>query len=127
MDIYFLVFSEQNDLSCSDTNCPSCTFLRFIQLSVSCLRSEKIPPGPFHLPIIGNLLFLGAEPHDVFHRLVKEYGDVYGFSFGMNRMVIIKIKLNLQEKHLYRKVLMILCLETCLGISERSPSYSKLF
>ena len=50
---------------------------------------KKYPPGPFPLPIIGNLHLLGSDPHEDFHRLSKKFGDVYGFSFGMNRLVVV--------------------------------------
>ena len=50
---------------------------------------KKYPPGPFPLPIVGNLHLLGPDPHEDFNRLAKKHGDVFGLSFGMNRLVIV--------------------------------------
>ena len=49
----------------------------------------RYPPGPLPLPVIGNLHLLGTQPHKVFRELSKKYGDVFGISFGMNRIVIV--------------------------------------
>ena len=43
---------------------------------------RKYPPGPFPLPLIGNLLLLSKDPHLDFIELGKKYGDIFSISFG---------------------------------------------
>ena len=54
------------------------------------MRLKKYPPGPWPLPIIGNLHLIRSQPHKVFHELAKKYGPVMSFSFGTQRMVVIQ-------------------------------------
>lgn len=53
------------------------------------LDLKKYPPGPFPLPIIGNLHLLGKKPEQAFKRLSKKFGDVMSVSFGSQRVVVI--------------------------------------
>ena len=52
-------------------------------------KMKGSPPGPFPLPIIGNLHLLGRRPHLTFKELSKKYGDVFRISFGTKRVVVI--------------------------------------
>ena len=54
------------------------------------LQLKQYPPGPWPLPIIGNLHLLGNAPHKALRRLAKKYGPVMSFSFGSQRMVVIQ-------------------------------------
>ena len=54
------------------------------------MRLKEYPPGPWPLPLIGNLHQLSSEPHKSFYRLAKKYGPVMSISFGAQRMVIIQ-------------------------------------
>ena len=49
------------------------------------------PPGPFPLPILGNLALLGKFecPFEGFSALSKIYGNIYSLSFGSTRGVIV--------------------------------------
>ena len=53
------------------------------------LELRKFPPGPFPLPIIGNLHSLGEKPHQTLAEYSKKYGSVFSISFGLRRVVII--------------------------------------
>ena len=53
------------------------------------LELQKYPPGPFPLPIIGNLHLIGKKPEQSFKKLSKKYGDVMSLSFGSQRVVVI--------------------------------------
>ncbi|XP_047127905.1 steroid 17-alpha-hydroxylase/17,20 lyase isoform X2 [Hydra vulgaris] len=55
------------------------------------------PPGPFPLPIIGNLHLIGKKPHEKFVEYSKKYGEVFSLSFGMHRVVIVSGKDSIRE------------------------------
>ncbi|XP_066928073.1 steroid 17-alpha-hydroxylase/17,20 lyase-like [Clytia hemisphaerica] len=61
-------------------------FINYVEHLIS-LR--KYPKGPFPLPLVGNVLLLSKRPYMDFIELGKTYGDVFSFSFGMNRAVIL--------------------------------------
>ena len=51
---------------------------------------KNYPNGPFPLPVIGNLnLLVNQKVHKRLAEFSKTYGDVYGFSIGMERTVIV--------------------------------------
>ncbi|KAK3722060.1 hypothetical protein QZH41_007362 [Actinostola sp. cb2023] len=52
-------------------------------------ESAKLPPGPFPLPIIGNLHLLSSKPYLDLHRLGRRYGPLYSLRMGCNRVVVI--------------------------------------
>ncbi|XP_029952741.1 cytochrome P450 2F2-like [Salarias fasciatus] len=53
-------------------------------------RPRNFPPGPFALPILGNLLNLNLEnPLKDFERLRRTYGNVYTLFIGRNPTVVI--------------------------------------
>ncbi|GFV45692.1 cytochrome P450 2J5 [Trichonephila clavipes] len=52
-------------------------------------NSKKLPPGPYSLPIVGYLPFLGKEPYKVLHNLRKKYGNIFGLYIGRSYTVIL--------------------------------------
>ncbi|XP_060193692.1 geraniol 8-hydroxylase-like [Lycium barbarum] len=52
-------------------------------------RSRKLPPGPFPLPIIGNLHLLGNQPHESFARLANFHGPIMRLKLGQITTVVI--------------------------------------
>ncbi|GBN83011.1 Cytochrome P450 2J5 [Araneus ventricosus] len=52
-------------------------------------KRKHLPPGPFKIPIVGHLPFLGEEPFRVLHKLTEKYGNVYGIYLGRNYFVIL--------------------------------------
>ena len=61
------------------------------------LKLKNYPPGPYPLPVIGNLHLLGEKPHESFRDLSKKYGDVFSISLGMQRVVIVNSKESARE------------------------------
>jgi len=53
-------------------------------------RLKEYPPGPWPLPIVGNLHLISSEPYKALNRLGKKYGPVMSFSFGSQRFVVIQ-------------------------------------
>ncbi|KAF8786958.1 Cytochrome P450 2J5 like protein [Argiope bruennichi] len=50
---------------------------------------KHLPPGPFNLPVVGQLPFLGKEPFRGLHKLTKKYGSVFGLYLGRNYCIIL--------------------------------------
>ncbi|KAL1552546.1 unspecific monooxygenase [Salvia divinorum] len=62
-------------------------------IAVSCFlsfrRRRSLPPGPFPLPIVGNMLQLGSNPHQTFAKLSKRYGPLMSIHLGSLYTVIV--------------------------------------
>ncbi|GFT99345.1 cytochrome P450 2C8 [Nephila pilipes] len=52
-------------------------------------KKRKLPPGPFNLPIVGYLPFLGEKPYLTFQKLSEKYGPVFRLLLGKFTAVII--------------------------------------
>ena len=77
------------------------TFLLLFPLLLSCIcifisiigshspKSSKLPPGPFTIPIIGNILELGSNPHKALAKLSKIYGPIMTLKLGSITTIVI--------------------------------------
>ncbi len=45
-------------------------------------RPYKAPPGPAHIPLVGNNVFTGNRDINVFADLAKKYGRIYSIYLG---------------------------------------------
>ncbi|KAL4562781.1 hypothetical protein LXL04_026811 [Taraxacum kok-saghyz] len=52
-------------------------------------RTPRLPPGPYPLPIIGNLLKLGEKPHRSLATLSKQYGPLMLLKLGSRTTVVV--------------------------------------
>ncbi|RWS23199.1 geraniol 8-hydroxylase-like protein [Leptotrombidium deliense] len=52
-----------------------------IESIISCDYYNSNLPGPYCLPIVGYLPFLGTRPHKVFNKLAEKYGPVFKYTF----------------------------------------------
>ena len=52
-------------------------------------KLRNYPPGPWGLPILGNLAQLGSSPHITLTELSKVYGDVFSLKFGSRKAVVL--------------------------------------
>jgi len=50
---------------------------------------RKLPPGPWGLPVIGYLLFMGSEKHTRFMELAKQYGSLFSTRLGSQLTVVM--------------------------------------
>ncbi|XP_047130699.1 steroid 17-alpha-hydroxylase/17,20 lyase isoform X2 [Hydra vulgaris] len=67
----------------------------YIKHLVDCL---VYPRGPFPLPFVGNAyLFSKGKPYKEFVKLGKTYGNVFGFSIGSIRYVVVNSLEGIQE------------------------------
>ncbi|KAL8238779.1 hypothetical protein R6Q59_015346 [Mikania micrantha] len=66
-------------------------------LSYSSKRSAPLPPGPYGLPVIGYLPFLGHNLHERFTMMAHKYGPIFSLRLGsklhivVNTMDLVKI------------------------------------
>ncbi|KAJ8544881.1 hypothetical protein K7X08_017464 [Anisodus acutangulus] len=52
-------------------------------------RSKRLAPGPFPLPIIGNIHLLGDKPHVSLTQLAKKHGPIMNMKLGQINTVVI--------------------------------------
>ncbi|KAH1089564.1 hypothetical protein J1N35_016821 [Gossypium stocksii] len=52
-------------------------------------KNKRLPPGPKGLPIIGNLLMIGNNPHHDFQRLAQKYGPIMHLRFGLMPVIVV--------------------------------------
>jgi len=52
-------------------------------------RSPPLPPGPWGLPIIGNLPFLQPELHTYFQGLAKKHGPIFKLWLGAKLTIVV--------------------------------------
>lgn len=50
---------------------------------------SRLPPGPFPLPLIGNLHILGGELHVILKNLAEKYGDVFRLYIGGKLVIVL--------------------------------------
>ncbi|XP_038875939.1 geraniol 8-hydroxylase-like [Benincasa hispida] len=60
-------------------------------------RNPKLPPGPTPLPIIGNLLDLGHNPHQSLAKLAKSYGPIMSLKLGQVTAVVVSSPETIQQ------------------------------
>ena len=58
---------------------------------------EKPPPGPWGVPILGYLPFMGLDATATFNKLRKIYGDLFTISMGSHRAVVVNGLDNIRE------------------------------
>ncbi|XP_071962863.1 cytochrome P450 2U1-like [Antedon mediterranea] len=52
-------------------------------------RTDNLPPGPWGLPFLGNVLSIGKNPHLTFMEMAKVYGDVFCVKMGSQRVTVL--------------------------------------
>ncbi|XP_007036492.2 PREDICTED: cytochrome P450 CYP736A12 [Theobroma cacao] len=52
-------------------------------------NDRKLPPGPWALPIIGNLHMLGKLPHRTLHHLAQKYGSIMSIRLGYVPTIVV--------------------------------------
>ena len=52
-------------------------------------QTRRQPPGPWGVPVLGYLPFLGRKMNIAFTNLAKKYGDVFQLSMGSRKVIVI--------------------------------------
>ncbi|XP_034046726.1 cytochrome P450 2K1-like [Thalassophryne amazonica] len=85
-DYFFFIFSSPT------TVLLFITFLLVLCLAYSSFASHtgNDPPGPSHLPLLGNLLQIDLKrPHNTLCEFSKKYGSVFTVYFGPTKVVVL--------------------------------------
>jgi hypothetical protein len=51
-------------------------------------KSQKLPPGPWPWPVVGNLFMLGKSPHIALARFAEQYGPLVYLRLGSTHTVV---------------------------------------
>ncbi|XP_070536151.1 cytochrome P450 1A1-like [Ptychodera flava] len=52
-------------------------------------KRRLCPPGPWGLPVLGNLLSLGSHPHLSLTKMAKKYGPIFKIHLGQKPVVVL--------------------------------------
>ncbi|XP_058731454.1 cytochrome P450 71AU50-like [Vicia villosa] len=63
--------------------------LAFLWLWGTNKNTNKLPPGPKGLPILGSLLKLGPNPHRDLHQLSQKYGPIMHLRLGLKPTIVV--------------------------------------
>lgn len=69
------------------TVCLVYLIIRFFRTEIP--KGLRRPPGPKFLPIIGNVLEVGSNPHLSLSAMSKRYGDVFQIQLGMRPVIVL--------------------------------------
>ncbi|KAM7257823.1 hypothetical protein ACFE04_013564 [Oxalis oulophora] len=68
-------------------------------------KNTKLPPGPFPIPIIGDLFKIGHNPHKSLSKLANTYGPIFSLELGVSKTIVVSsaeiAKQVLQKKDVY--------------------------
>ncbi|KAJ0802839.1 putative cytochrome P450 [Helianthus annuus] len=53
------------------------------------LYTTSLPPGPYGLPIVGYLPFLGSNLHERFTEMAHKYGPIFSLQLGSKLYVVV--------------------------------------
>ena len=82
--------------------------------------SDGKPPGPWSLPVIGNIFLFGKAPHKNVTRLAQHYGRIFSMKLGSREVIILNDIDTVKEALTSRLVLPCTVLSLQVEVRERS-------
>lgn len=87
-------YSYKKNLTLFEVNFLTCILTSIILIIVVSLYFKRkkqlpLPPGPYGVPFLGFLPFLGQDFHLTLTNLAKSYGPLFQIFLGNNRIVVI--------------------------------------
>ncbi|KAI3756490.1 hypothetical protein L1987_56311 [Smallanthus sonchifolius] len=67
---------------------PALVFLWY-KLMLFLKATTSLPPGPYGLPVVGYLPFLGSNLHEVFTDMAHKYGPIFSLQLGRKLHVVV--------------------------------------
>uniref|UniRef100_A0A914XIP6 unspecific monooxygenase n=1 Tax=Plectus sambesii TaxID=2011161 RepID=A0A914XIP6_9BILA len=58
------------------------------------------PPGPYGLPVVGYIPFIGSKAHLTFVKLAQKYGDIFQVQLGSQKVVVLNSLDVIKEAHI---------------------------
>lgn len=80
----------------------SIVFAIFLGWLIFSRRPSNLPPGPWGLPVVGNIFLFGFSPHRNVTKLAKQYGDVFSMKLGSRQVVILNTVDSVKEALVHR-------------------------
>lgn len=77
-----------------------CTlFLLVVFIVVSFVKKwkMKLPPGPYGVPMLGYLPFLGPTTYLTMYELAQKFGDIYSIALGQRVMIVLSDPMLIRE------------------------------
>ncbi|KAK1430560.1 hypothetical protein QVD17_13385 [Tagetes erecta] len=69
---------------------PALVFLWYkLMLFYTTKASTPLPPGPYGLPLVGYLPFLGSNLHEIFTNMAQKYGPIFSLRLGSKLCVVV--------------------------------------
>ncbi|KAJ1206847.1 hypothetical protein NDU88_002242 [Pleurodeles waltl] len=65
------------------------TFLLVFKMLRNIKKEGKSPPGPWGVPVFGNIFQLGALPHITLSKMAMQYGDVFLVNLGTVPVLVV--------------------------------------
>lgn len=58
---------------------------------------KRLPPGPYGIPVLGYIPFLGENTYLTLYELSKKFGDIYSISLGQRVFVVLSDPIIIRE------------------------------
>lgn len=82
------IFFRESSMLSPALLCCAAVIIGLLFLGLSKIQRNS-PPGPFGLPVVGNLIQLGESPHLALTEMARVYGSVFSIRLGWRKAVVL--------------------------------------